>query len=107
METIHQIPEELKMKTSRLIPLISTVVTLLIGFTSPSFSQLPEKLFQQGLVKEEGEGELQEAIELYNQVVDDESADRALRAKALLHVGICYEKLGQEEAKKNLRKINC
>ena len=105
METIHQIPEELKMKTSRLIPLISTVVTLLIGFTSPSFSQLPEKLFQQGLVKEEGEGELQEAIELYNQVVDDESADRALRAKALLHVGICYEKLGQEEAKKTYEKL--
>ena len=105
MEAIHQILEELKMKTSRLIPLIFTVVILLVGFTTPSFSQQHDKLFQQGLVKEEGEGSLQEAIDLYNQVADDASADRSLRANALLHVGLCYEKLGQEKAKITYEKL--
>lgn len=88
------------MKTSSLLSLLILMVILLAGSVLPSFSQESEKLFQKGLIKEEGEGSLNEAIDLYNQVVEDASAERSLRAKALLHVGICYEKLGQEKAKK-------
>jgi tetratricopeptide (TPR) repeat protein len=76
------------------------VITLLItGIPYLSNGQDPVKTFQKGLVKEEGEGALLEAIELYDQVLNDESADRSIRAKALLHIGLCHEKLGQERAK--------
>jgi Tol biopolymer transport system component len=77
-----------------------TVYTLLV-----SWAQSPEQLFQKGLMKEEGEGSLKEAIELYKSVADNNSADRALRAKALFQMGNCYEKLGQQEARKVYEKL--
>jgi Tol biopolymer transport system component len=97
--------EEPTMKRLLLFPLITMAALLLLGYTPPLFSQEPENTFQKGLVKEEGEGALMEAIKLYSQVAEDESAERSLRAKALLHVGICYEKLGQNEAKKAYQKL--
>lgn len=93
------------MKFSSHISQIVLVLILCMGFISPVPAQETEKLYQKGLVKEEGEGSLQEAIDIYMQVVDDASADRSLRAQALLHVGICYEKLGQEKAKASYEKL--
>lgn len=68
-------------------------------------AQTPEQLYQKGLVKEEGEGLLQDAINFYNQVADNSKADQSLRAKALLHIGVCYEKLGTKEAVKAYQKL--
>ena len=93
------------MKTSLVIKLIPLFIILLTVCVEPSFSQDAEQLFQKGLIKEEGEGSLQEAIDIYNQVAENVSANRSLRAKALLHVGICYEKLGQEKAKNAYKKL--
>jgi len=75
-------------------------VFLLLIFITPIFSQTPSQLFQLALLKENGEGNLISAIELYEQIVSDETADLEIRAKALLHVGMCYEKLGKQEALK-------
>jgi len=93
------------MKKSILLKLLAILVILLVGIYTSSSAQESEKLFQKGLVKEEGEGSLQEAIDIYNKVAEDASAERSLRAKALLHVGICYEKLGQEKAKGAYEKL--
>ncbi len=84
------------MKSLRSILIL--VVTLIVAGNLPSLAQTPEQLYQRGLVKEEGEGELQDAIILYSQIADDPSADQALRAKALLHIGMCYERMGTQEA---------
>jgi len=81
------------------------VTTFLIGSITPSFSQSPEQLFQKGLIKEEGEGALDEAIYTYNKIVENHEADKSLRAKALLHVGLCYEKLGRNEAAKAYQRL--
>jgi len=74
------------------------VAALIVAANNPSMAQTPEQLYQKGLMKEEGEGELQDAIDLYSQVADNSNADQSLRAKALLHIGMCYEKLGTREA---------
>ena len=50
------------------------------------------------MMKEEGEGNLAEAIDIYTALANDDTADRSIRAKALLQMGICYEKLGKENA---------
>ncbi|MEN8194547.1 MAG: hypothetical protein ABFS12_17135, partial [Bacteroidota bacterium] len=68
---------------------------LLFSPETSLYAQDAEKLFQQGMIKEEGEGNLNEAIDIYTQLVNDTSMDRALRANALMHIGICYEKLGK------------
>ncbi len=72
---------------------------------SPLHAQTPQQLFQKGLIQEEGEGNLNKAIEIYNSIVNDVSLDRGLRAKSLLHVGICYEKLGNQNARKTYQKL--
>lgn len=68
-------------------------------------AQNSEKLFSQGMMKEEGAGNLKEAIDTYNMIVNNVSANRTLRAKALLQVGICYEKLGNQKARNSYRKL--
>ena len=83
-----------------------TLATLLaVGNINLSIAQTPEQLYQKGLTKEEGEGALQDAINLYNQVADNLNADKALQAKALLHIGMCYEKLGMKEATKAYQRL--
>ncbi len=93
------------MKTSRVIKLFALLGILVIANPDPAPAQKPEEQFQKGLIKEEGERSLLEAIDIYNEVAEDESADRSLQAKALLHIGLCYEKLGMKEAQKAYRKI--
>jgi len=83
---------------------IYPVLTLFL-FIAPLFSQTSSQLFQRALLKENGEGHLDSAIAMYTQVSDDESADRPLRAKALLHIGMCYEKLGKQEALKAYQRL--
>jgi Tol biopolymer transport system component len=84
---------------------IILLVALIAGTINTAQAQTAEQLYQKGLVKEEGEGALQEAIDLYSQVADNSSASISLRAKALLHVGMCYEKLGTQGAVKAYKRL--
>jgi Tol biopolymer transport system component len=68
-------------------------------------AQSPEQTYQKGLMKEEGEGALQDAISLYSQVSDNSGADPSIRARALLHIGMCYEKMGTQEAVKAYQRL--
>ncbi|MBP1768695.1 MAG: translocation protein TolB [Candidatus Aminicenantes bacterium] len=55
-------------------------------------------IFQKALAKETAEGNLEEAIALYQKVVET-GEDEALAAQAQLHIGMCYEKLGLGKAR--------
>jgi Tol biopolymer transport system component len=86
-------------------PAILTV--LLIGAAFAFGSLAPQNgydQFQKALAKERGEGNLEEAIALYQKVID-ESKDQALAAQAQLRIGFCYEKLGRKEAQKAFQKV--
>ncbi|MBE0674123.1 MAG: PD40 domain-containing protein [Bacteroidales bacterium] len=88
------------------IVLTAILVTAFIAVhVIPSQAQSPEQLYQKGLIKEEGEGSLQEAITLFSKVADNTKADQSLRAKALLHAGMCYEKMGKQEATKTYQRL--
>jgi Tol biopolymer transport system component len=63
------------------------------------------QLYETALYLEEARGELQEAIDLYKQISENREADQSLQAKALLHMGICYEKLGSEQARQAYRDV--
>jgi len=78
---------------------IFIVVLVLFTFSFASLAlQNGYDLFQKALAKERAEGNLEEAIALYQQVVK-EAKDESLSAKAQFRIGICYEKLGQKKAK--------
>ena len=71
---------------------------LVACFATQCMAQESEQLFQQGLMKENGEGNLQDAINIYEEIVADKNAETEVKAKAQLHIGLCYEKLGKTEA---------
>ncbi len=85
--------------------LIAVLISLLITLSLVSNAlQNGYDLFQKALAKERGEGNLEEAISLYQKVVK-EASDKSLAAKAQLRIGICYEKLGWKEAQKAFQKV--
>ncbi|MCH8247470.1 MAG: tetratricopeptide repeat protein [Bacteroidetes bacterium] len=78
-------------------------ITLFL-FLSPAFAQSPNDLFQQALVMERSEGNLQEAISLYERVVATGS-DRSLAAKALIRIGENYERQGLRQARQAYQRV--
>jgi Tol biopolymer transport system component/outer membrane protein assembly factor BamD (BamD/ComL family) len=80
-----------------LILLASTAVLLLTA--GISFAQnASEQLFEKALYAEEMKGDLGEAVKIYQQVLKENPGNRQVSARALLHIGMCYEKLGSELA---------
>src|ERR1700722_446670 len=64
-----------------------------------------EAKFQAAQHKEQVDGDLRSAIQLYQQVADSKDSSRAMAAQALLRVGRCYEKLGSDEARKAYERV--
>src|SRR5207302_3902472 len=52
-------------------------------------------LFEEAMIKESGERNMEAAIDLYKQVIDRAGSDRLLASKARLRMGNCYERLGK------------
>lgn len=63
------------------------------------------QLFEKALYAEEVKGDLQEALELYRQVLAENPDNRQLGAKALLHTGICYENMGSQQARQAYQEV--
>lgn len=73
--------------------------------SSAYIQQSAEQLYQSGLYKEEVEGELERAIEIYERIIKDFPENESTAAKALYHIGMCYEKLGKQEALKAYQRL--
>ncbi len=91
--------------TTRFRKIIVLFVACLLGTSALLLSQSAAALFEQGLLKENAEGDLSGAIAVFSRVAGDKAADPSIRAKAQLHIGMCYEKLGQREARAAYQKV--
>lgn len=76
------------------------MVGIPLFFSAWNQQESAKSLFEKALYLEETKGELDQAIDIYKRVVDEFPGERAVAAKAQLQIGICYEKLGFEEAVK-------
>jgi len=65
----------------------------------------PDALLGAALHQEEVEGDLGGAIASYKKIVADPVSGRAIVAAALLHLGRCYERLGQAEARAAYERV--
>jgi len=83
---------------------VSAFSLLLISNTASS-QQTAGELFEKALYMEEAKGDLQTAIDLYQKILKRFPENREVAAKAQLHIGICYEKLGLKEAQKAFQKV--
>jgi hypothetical protein len=89
----------------RAIAIAAVAASLTLLAAMPALAQSGHDLFQQALVKERADGNLRGAIELYERIATEFSADRTLAAKALVQMGECYEKLGSTEAEKAYQRV--
>ncbi|MBP1768325.1 MAG: translocation protein TolB, partial [Candidatus Aminicenantes bacterium] len=67
--------------------------------------QTAGELFEKALYVEEGQGDLQKAIGLYEDIVRRFSDNGEVAAKAQLRIGFCYEKLGMQEAQRAFEAV--
>src|SRR5690242_15122891 len=56
----------------------------------------PTELLEKGIYAEETRGDLNSAVQLYQQIVDDPAAGRGVVAQAQLRLGLCELKLGHK-----------
>jgi WD40 repeat protein len=88
--------------------LISTLILALALSTISVIAMAAENantLFQQALVKERAEGNLTEAIKLYQHIVDKFGSNHKVAAEALLQLAGCQSKLGDAQARKSLERL--
>ncbi|MBK5290235.1 MAG: PD40 domain-containing protein [Acidobacteriia bacterium] len=68
-------------------------------------AQTPEAVLGSALHQERVTGNLQAAIDGYRKVLASKGVSRSLAAQAQYHIGICYEKLGSQEARKAFESV--
>lgn len=68
-------------------------------------AQTPESLMGAALHQERVTGNLQGAIDGYRKVLAAKGTPRALAAQAQYHIGLCYEKLSNQEARKAFETV--
>ena len=81
------------------------VTTMVLGLAAAwtataAAQQSAEERFQAALYQEEVQGDLKGAIAAYQRVLREHAENRAVAAKAQLHIGLCYEKLGLGDARR-------
>ncbi|MCJ7681798.1 MAG: tetratricopeptide repeat protein [Candidatus Aminicenantes bacterium] len=89
------------MKKSIIFPLIALALSIVLSppETAAQKSQSADVLLGAALHQEEVEGNLEAAIETYKKLLAEFPDNRPLAAQAQLHLGLCYEKLGEAQAK--------
>ncbi len=98
--------ENLKRTNMKLQSICSVVFALMLVAASSGYAkQSAGVLLQSGLYKEEVNGDLEAAIEIFERVLQEFPKDRPVAAKALLHIGLCKEKLGLNEAINAYQKV--
>jgi len=95
------------MKNIALILYISLAMTAaLLPVDSPAQqTESAEVLLGTALHQQEVEGNLEAAIETYQEVLAKHPDNRPIAARALLQIGQCYERLGKDEARKAYERL--
>jgi len=83
----------------RTLTLVVVAAVALGAMGAAQVQDRPDLQLKAAVYKETVEGDLQGAIALYKQVASNGAAARPIVAAALLGLGGCYEKLGEEQAR--------
>jgi len=86
---------------------ITIIYLLAVGLlTSIALAKPAGVLLQEGIYAEEIEGNLNAAIKIYEQIIKDDSAERAHVAQALYRLGLCHlKKQNEQQAKAVFEKL--
>jgi Tol biopolymer transport system component len=95
------------MKNTRkiLLSFLLAASSLIFVFGNSISQETAAEQFERALYHEDVQGDLQKAIELFKQILEQFPENREIAAKAQLHIGLCYEKLGLREATNAYQKV--
>lgn len=85
--------------------LIAGLSLLLLAAAPPQQRDRAEVALRAAIEKETVDGDLKAAIEQYKKIAAQPGVSRNVAATALLHLGQCYEKLGQADARKTYERL--
>lgn len=95
----------MKKSNSFLLIIITVTLVLLPADLEAQRSQSADVLLGNALHQEEVEGDYEAAIETYKKLLAKYPDNRSLAAQAQLRIGMCYEKLGLNEAQKAYKDV--
>ena len=87
---------------------IAIFLSCLLLSASSLLASSAEETYQAALTQEKGEGNLEEAIRLYQQVIEAHEkgeGDEKMAARAQLRIGVCQEKLGLAQARQTYEAV--
>ena len=89
------------MKKSIIFPLIALALSIVLSSpdTAAQKSQSADVLLGAALHQEEVEGNIEAAIKTYKKLLAEFPGNRPLAAEAQFRIGMCYERLGEAQAK--------
>lgn len=87
------------------ISLITMSVMIFVAIGTVNAQTSPEELLESGVYKAEVKGELQDAIKIFEQILEKHAKNRPLAAQALLHLGSIYQKLGNLKAEETYQRL--
>ena len=95
------------MNTRRIVTALLGLILGTVLMASSIHAQVSEaeKLYQAGVYQLEAVGNFEEAIKLFDRVVKEYPANKSVSAKALLKLGLCYERLGSQKAEEAYDQI--
>jgi Tol biopolymer transport system component len=96
--------EEVQIMKARLFACVALIAVFALALSGAG-QQSAEQMYKSGLYEEEVGGDLQKAVGIYQDLLKRFPASREIAAKAQLHIGLCYEKLGTAEAEKAFQKV--
>jgi Tol biopolymer transport system component/TolA-binding protein len=85
--------------------LFASIVVLWLTEGLTNAQKASDQLFEKALYAEEMKGDLAEAVKIYQHVLKENPGNRQVSARALLHIGMCYEKLGSEQARQAYQDV--
>ena len=83
----------------------SLAMLLVLGVPARPQAATPETQMGAALHEERVTGNLQAAIQGFRKVLTTKGVSRSLAAQAQYHIGLCYEKLGNQEARKAFESV--
>src|SRR5690349_12865774 len=86
-------------------PLSTIFLATALAAGSLAAAESASDLFQQALVKERTEGNLPDAVRIYQRIVDKYATNRKIAAQALLQLADCQSKLGDVQSRKSLERL--
>ena len=84
---------------------LGLLMAVLLAAPAPQAAQTPEAMLGAALHQERVTGNMQAAIDGYRKLLASKGVSRSLAAQAQFHIGICYEKLGNQEARKAFENV--